>query len=196
MVNLLDVPEYFEKYKNLYFEVSELCEGLSVCYGKNKKDQIVFDIIDKKEATPENSAICLSIIEKSNMEKALQNFPKKLTIEGFIIGKGIKNNFYKHLSIRFLMYNIKITRINKYFTADKRIDLFNEFLLNCGKICHVPVICDEIQLFSEFTSMKSILDFTKSPSSLNNNILQKGIVCRSLKKVNNKIIEFKILNKE
>jgi hypothetical protein len=193
MINLADVPEYFEKYKKTFFEVTEFCEGLKVTYTKNKKGAIVFTIVNLKEATTENITICSSLIEKCDMEKAFQNYPKNMIIEGLIIGKGIKGNCYNKPTFRFLMHDVTTAKTKKHLTTEHRVDIFNDFLLNEGKLCHVPLICDEIQLFSEFTP-KTLLDFVKENSLLNKNIQQKGIACKSLKKISGKVLEFKVLN--
>lgn len=185
-----NLPEYFEKYKDVEFEESIKLDGTSMTVYFTTKNQYSdesnsgvcgrnWELKETKENTLWKLARQYKIIEQLEKEQL------SLAIQGELIGENIQGNHDKIKGQDFKVYNVFNIETQKWLTPMERNNIIEKLNLS-----HVPILRTNVKIFEE-QNMKDLLKHA-SGSSLNPNVMREGLVYKS----NDGIISFKVISNE
>lgn len=177
-----NLPEYFDDYSDIEFEVSEKLDGSSCTmflYGKH------FGVCSRNLELKDNDNTLWKLAKKYKLEKKLSKLTQH-AIQGEIIGEGVQKNPYKIVGQDFYVFNIWNIDERRYLTSDERINMCNELGLK-----HVPILYN-IKL-KNFT-MDTLIKYSEGKSMLNVSHEREGLVFKSNTLINDNTVDFKVIN--
>lgn len=189
------MPEYFEKYRDAEFAITEKLNGTSCTFYHqvNANGAVEYGVCGRNwelRETPTNSlwkeARRLKIFEH------LQDSARSLAFQGELIGEGIQGNPYKIKGQCFYLFNIWDIEDQRYLLPAERCALINALnTLGCC-IKHVPAFGwpGTILRLSE----EKVLKNAEGIFMVNMMVSREGIVCKSNKLVDGQVVSFKVLS--
>jgi len=186
-----NLPEYFEKCKDLSFEVTEKVDGSSMTVYFNNE---VFGVCGRNlELTETEDNSLWKIVRTLNLEKHLKALGRNIALQGEIIGEGIQKNPLKISGNQFRLFNIYDIDKGTYLLPVERKILFESLSQVCP-IKHVPIIHDSFKVFSEKKTIDDLLKFVEGKSAINNQAEREGLVFKSTSYDYGHFISFKVIN--
>lgn len=177
-----NLPEYFERFKDEMFEVTEKLDGTSCTY--YFKDG-TFGVCGRNfEYKDSERLIFWNLARKLNLQEQLKTLGRNIALQGEVAGPGIQANPQGIRETDFFLFDVFDIDTHRYWTPEERraIPL---------KISHVPVI-EELKLFEKYPTLNALLDYANRNSTLNPQALSEGIVCKRLN--NPRRVSFKAIN--
>lgn len=185
-----NLPEYFEKYKDEYFEESEKLDGTSCSvYFMDGDTGVCGRTIDFKE-NDKNSF--WKEVKKLDLLNKMIKYGRNIAIQGELIGEGIQKNKYKIIGQSLRVFDIWDIDNQCYFSAEERLSILNDLGI-CYVNNHVPILRKSYKVFEEYRTMNELLSHADGDSILGHTI-REGIVLKSVKKINGRIISFKVIS--
>jgi RNA ligase (TIGR02306 family) len=181
-----NLPEYFEKYKDLEFELTEKLDGSSMtCFWDGEKFGVCSRNLELKDT--EGNTLW-TVAKRYNLDTRLQEIGK-YAIQGELIGEGIQKNPLKIKGQDFYVFDIWSIDEQRYLTRGERTEIVNKLGLN-----EVPLIRNA-KIFQEVKTMDEMLELAKGKSILCNTE-REGIVFKSNELVDGNTISFKAINND
>ena len=181
-----NLPEYFDLYKDVEFEITEKLDGTSCTFYYNEGH---FGVCSRNlELKESDSNVYWKIAGALDLESKLSKvgiYP--IAIQGEIIGEGIQGNPYKVKGQRFYCYDIYNIAEQRYFANWKARKIANE----C-EIDYVPRL--EVATTILNNSLLFLLDMACFQSLLNVEVMAEGIVCKA--QYIESRMSFKVINNE
>jgi RNA ligase (TIGR02306 family) len=193
-----NLPHYFEKYKNEFFEVTIKLDGTSSTYfyrdgefGCCSSELYLDDLSEDNEYN-----IYIKISKELYLKEILSEFKNNIALQGEIIGRKIQKNRERLAENELYIFNIYDIDRGMYMEPSKRYDYLE--MLNClaskynVKIKHVPILSKNERIFKKYDTIDKLLEYADGPS-LNPNNRREGIVCKSVNESKERI-SFKVIN--
>jgi RNA ligase (TIGR02306 family) len=188
------LPEFFEEYKDMGFEVTIKLDGSSMTvYHRNGDTGVCSRNLDLKE--DQNNSFW-KIVNRLNLVELLNHLGLNVAIQGELIGEGIQGNHEKLKGQELFVFDIWDIDAHRYMTRQERQDVLQalEALLPKGEhIYSVPVVHEDMKVFQTYPTMETILVFAGAGPSLNAQI-REGLVFKSTSLVNGETVSFKVIN--
>jgi len=206
-----NIKNYFEKYPDLEFEITEKLDGSSCTIYNKMNDPEVgaehdFGVcsrnLDLKE--DENNSFW-KVANKYRLKEILQYLNLNIAIQGELIGEGIQGNKYKLKDQDLRVFDIYDIDKRRHLTSEERLEILekintctyghDEAILLGYEECtpmlqHVPLL-GTLKL-KDFT-FESLLAFAEGISNLADTT-REGIVCKSKELVNGQTISWKCIS--
>jgi RNA ligase (TIGR02306 family) len=167
-----------DKYQGIICVASEKLDGESITfYLKND----VFGVCSKEVDYLESSdSIHWQMARKLNIESILRsnqsvNIPKNISMQGEIVGEGIKKNKYKIKGKKVFLYNIFNIDKHRYLDYDAFVRVTNDL-----KLERVPVINDKLVLSNDINDLVAL----SNGKSMLYDTKREGIVIVPLVEIN------------
>jgi RNA ligase (TIGR02306 family) len=188
-----NLPEYFEKYPELEFEVSEKLEGSSLTVHK-KTDEFstVTGVCGRNMGfnLEDENSVAVQLVKKLGVIEKLNSVEGSYALQGEIIGPGIQGNIYGLSEFQWRIYDVFNIYQQKYLAPSERMKVLKEMGL---EDLSVPIL-GTIKL-KDFT-LDSLLEYADGKSVLNKHVYREGLVFKSLEpaNVNYEVITFKTIS--
>lgn len=187
-----NLTEYFERYKDVYFEESEKLDGTSSTFfylnGETGVCGRNFNFCD----TPKNSY--WKIAKRMELIEKLMCYKRNIAIQGELIGEGIQKNRYKLIGQNLMVFDIWDIDNQCYFSKDERLAILEELGIDYTKN-HVPIIGEPFKVFEKYPTMNELLNHANGKSLLADT-LREGFVYKSVEKINKRIVSFKVISNQ
>jgi len=212
---LQNLPEYFEKYKNVEFEVTEKIDGTSATfYFNNGQFGVCSRNLELKDDGNDN--IYWKIVKKYNIESLLKKIGKNIALQGEIAGEGINGNPLRLKGQELFVFDIydinqgrlltqheraKIMQIVVPLMKDNRTLLENKEFTTFEMSHHVPIIDIDLRefrdkIFMKFSTIDEFLSYARGKSLLNSIVKREGLVFKSKVLIDGQIVSFKVINND
>lgn len=187
IVRVQTTQEVLDKYKGTLCYKSEKLDGESITmYLIDGQDGVCSKIVDFIES---DDSIHWKMAKKLNIKEKFMKLGYNISMQGEIIGEGIKGNKYKIKGQKVLFYNAFDINAHKYLNYKEFINLCQQLELE-----HVPIIDDNFILIDDINELvlqsngRSMLYDTK----------REGIVVTPLEEINDMIgrIILKVISPE
>lgn len=184
-----NLPEYWDKYKDVEFEESEKLDGSSmtvfVCsFAEDERHR--FGVCSRNLQLKESESNTLwRLARKYKIIESLQNLNLNLAIQGELYGEGIQGNPEKIKGQEFAVYKIYDIEKQEFLSEEKR-----EEIVALLKLKTVPILNKKIKIFQECKTMDSLIERASGKSSINNTSNREGLVFKS------KNVSFKVISNE
>jgi RNA ligase (TIGR02306 family) len=188
-----NLPDYFTKYEDEYFEETEKLDGTSSTYFLNNGEfgicsrNINFKITDEN-----NDNTYFQMEKKYNIKETLEKIGKNLSIQGEICGPGIQKNRLGLKEVCLYIFKIYDIDLQRYLTNPEKDEYMDKYF---SHIPHVPLL-GLVKIFKEYPTMDSILEHVKGKSILNKDKKREGCVYKSCNTFYNQVISFKVINNQ
>lgn len=185
-----NLPEYFDKYKDVMFEETEKVDGTSVTYYFNNDEFGVCSRNLELKEDPNNTL--WKIAEKLDIKQILQEIGKNIALQGELVGEGIQKNPLKLLGQHFMIYDIFDIDKQHYLTQGERLGIVAKLQAKNINIEHVPIICAGIRVFKLYSTMAELLEHAKGNSEYAGE--REGLVFKSLELIGGNTVSFKVVS--
>lgn len=186
-----NLPEYFERYKDEYFEESEKLDGTSCSiYYIDGETGVCGRNIDFKES--EKNSFWREV-KKLDLIYKIINYGKNIAIQGELIGEGIQKNRYKVTGQSLRVFDIWDVDNQCYFSSDDRFSILKD--LGIPELNHVPIIGKPYKVFEKYKTMRELLEYANGTSVLAET-KREGVVFKSVNKIWNRIVSFKVISND
>jgi RNA ligase (TIGR02306 family) len=193
-------PEFFDAYKDAFFEISEKLDGTASYYFLMNNDYGVcsHNISFKLDCTNSGNTY-IQMGEQYMLEKILRAVDEKfhlgnIMIQGEVYGESIQSNRLKIKGKAFAMYNFYSTKMARYLDFSERSDIERYILLEVNPEFRTVPVIDIVQFFNICYTMDLALAYADRKSMITPSCMAEGIVCKSLVQDNGWLIQFKVLN--
>ena len=192
--------EFFDLYRDVFFEVSEKIDGSSNShYLLNNEYGICSKNIDFKLDGSNSGNTYVQMGEKYQLEKILRAVDEKfklgdIMLQGEVYGESIQSNRLRIKGKEFAMYNFFSTKMARFLDFSERSDI-ERFIINevNPEFKTVPVI-DYVKFFEICPDIDKALAYADRKSLITPSCMAEGIVCKSKVLDNGWLIQFKVLN--
>ncbi len=192
-----NLPEYFEKFGDMIFEVTEKIDGTSATYYINNGTYGVCSRNMEMKLNEENeSNLYVRMGKTFELDKILLTIGRNLAIQGEIAGPGIQKNRLQLKEVKFFVFDIYDIDEQKYLTSEERQQVFLSIqnLVSQNEIFnHVPIVGPPVSL-NDLKDIDGTLKFVSGKSFVNPNCEREGFVFKSLDYNYGQIISFKGIN--
>lgn len=179
-----NLPDFFEKYKNIEFEETEKIDGSSMTVFFNNGE---FGVCSRNlQLLPSEGNIYWNIVKIHDIENKVLKLGKNIAIQGEISGPGINGNNYKFKEFNFFVFDVWDIQYQRYLTQNER-----ELLLKDG-FQHVPQIRN-VKIFEECKDMNSMLAHADG-KSIFNDADREGFVYKSTQLIDGQTVSFKVVS--
>jgi len=188
-----NLPEYFDKHKDLVFEVTEKVDGTSMTVYLNRGE---FGVCSKGIDWLEDDKNSLwKMARKLDLEKLLRDIGGNIALQGELMGEGIQKNRLRIKGHQFYLFNIWDIDTQSYLTPTDRVYLIDKYIehIRDNGIMHAPFL-DEITLSQK--TMDGLLGMANGMSCINPDMKREGLVFKSNDKVGPEIISFKVISND
>lgn len=188
-----NLTDWFEKFKDVEFEVSIKMDGSSMtCFFNNSEFGVCSRNLQLKET--ENNTFW-KLVKQYELQDKLTKLNRNIAIQGEACGEGIQKNNDKIKGHNLFIFDIYDIDNKRKLLYNERIDIIKQ-LNAIGEIHldHVPVI-GIFKVFQKYSTMESILEYANG-HSLNMLYKREGIVCKSNELLYNNVISFKVISNE
>lgn len=184
-----NLPDYFEKYRDVEFEETEKLEGSSMTVYHNQGETGVCGRKWEYRETKDNSLWKVS--NRLNLIERLTKLGRNIAIQSEIIGEGIESNPYKLIGQTFKIYDIWDIDRQYYLTSIERLEVFDKLGLSLSSY-HVPIL-SYCKIFQKIRTMEEMLEYCNGESQIAK-IRREGIVYKSVERIGPEIVSFKAVS--
>jgi RNA ligase (TIGR02306 family) len=184
-----NLPEYFTKYKDNKFEVTEKIDGTSCTYYINNGEFGVCSRNLELKDTEDNTY--WQIARELDIENKLRSKNVNIALQGEIAGDGVQGNPIGLKGKHFFVFDIWDINEGHYLTT-----LGCRSLTKAMGLEHVPVVEEEMKVFEKYDNITSLLKFAMGKSSLNAKNEREGLVFKGDDGVSFKVVSNDYLLKE
>ena len=185
-----NLTEYFEQYKDTFFEESIKMDGTS---GTFYIRDGVFGVCSRNlELLESDTNTFWEIANTLHLYERLASLNRNIALQGEVIGEGINSNNEKLKGHHFRLFNIfdiDKGRLLSYTERNELLEQLNNHAL--VKILSVPVLGVR-QTLKEHPTMESLLAYAEGPS-MNTQVQREGLVFKS-EMVDGRIVSFKAIS--
>lgn len=186
-----NLPDWFEKYRDVLWEVTVKLDGSSMTVYHNNGDTGVCS--RNLDLTETEGNTLWTVANRYDILPALRTLGRNVALQGELIGEGIQGNPEKLRGQEFFLFDIWDIDQQRHLTAPER----NKFLLDLTHAgCHlftVPVLEPAFWVFKHYPTMADLLWYAGSGSSLNASI-REGLVFKATQPINGEVPSFKAIN--
>jgi RNA ligase (TIGR02306 family) len=186
-----NLPEYFDRFRDLAFECTEKIDGTSMTVYRNDGDVGVcsrnLDLLEEPSNTLWKTTRDLELLE------LLDEMGRNLALQGELAGEGIQKNPLKIRGQKYFLFNIWDIDKKAYLEPEERREIF-EFLKQRAPIEHVPVVEENTKVFEKLPTMETMLEAATDKSRINNQVYREGVVFKSHSMVGAEVISFKAIS--
>jgi RNA ligase (TIGR02306 family) len=184
--NLLN---YFEMFKELYFEETEKIDGTSMtCYVIDDSFGVCGHQWDFQEDDKNTYWRAARLFE---LENRLRSTDRNLALQMELIGEGIQKNKYMIKGHAVKIFDVWDVDAQRYMTRDERLEILNKMGLSVEY--RVPETRPPYQVFREFGSLEPLLEYADGASKLTGR-RREGLVFKSLARPTGSTVSFKVIN--
>ena len=185
------LPEWFEQYKGVLWEVSIKLDGSSMTvYHRNGDTGVCSRNLDLQD---EGSNTFWTVTKRYGILEALTKSGLNIALQGELIGEGIQGNPEKIKGQDFYVFDIWDIDKGRHATAHER-EAILELLRTYGcELKHVPVIHEAYPVFASHDTMDKLLWFAGAGPSLSSAI-REGLVFKAVSPINGEVLSFKAIN--
>ena len=186
-----NLPEYFEQYKDVFFEVSIKLDGTSATY--YSRDGVFGACSRNLELLESDTNTYWRIAKEYHLPERLTALNRNIALQGEIIGEGVNSNNEKLKGQHFRLFNIFDIDKGRLLSGLERLDLMLQLNSVTGQpeIKSVPVL-GVLQALKEHPTMEALLAYAEGPS-MNPQAQREGLVFKS-DLVDGRIVSFKVLS--
>ena len=195
-----NIKNYFEKYLDLEFEITEKLDGSSCTIYNKMNDPEVgvdhdFGVCSRNLdlAEDENNSFW-KVAHKFKLREILKELNLSIAMQGELIGEGIQGNKYKLRLQDLRIFDIYDIDKRRHLTSNERLEILDKINLILNKkgenLFHAPLL--GILKLKDFT-FEALLAFAEDTSKLADTT-REGIVCKSKELVNGQTISFKVIS--
>jgi len=185
-----NLPDYFEKFKDVEFEESLKLDGTSMTVFRT------FETINEQTEQMDNLkgkfGVCMRNYElkRSNtntlwkvaldlkLHEILDAENLEIAIQGELMGPGIQKNREKFNKHEFFIFRIWDIKNRRFFTSKEKFDFIEKVKNKYGiELKHTPIINHNIKIFNFINSMNDMLSRASGHSI--NNPIREGIVFKA-----------------
>ena len=192
-----NLPEYFEKFSDMKFEISEKIDGTSATYYINNGVYGICSRNMEMKVNEENeSNLYVKMGKTFELDKVLLTIGRNLAIQGEIAGPGIQKNRLQLKEVKFFVFDIYDIDEQKYLTSEERQQVFLSIqnLVSQNEIFnHVPIVGPPVSL-NDLKDIDGTLKFVSGKSFVNPNCEREGFVFKSCDYHYGQIISFKAIS--
>lgn len=190
-----NLPHYFDKFRDMEFEVTEKVDGMSMTvYLNDGVAGVCSRNIDLKLSDGETS-VMWGVAQELALHQILKDIGRNLALQGELAGEGIQGNPLKLRGRKFFLFNIWDIDKQAYLTPGERGNLFN-FIMLRSDIQHVPALRAGFQVFREYGTMRELLHYATGNSLVNMSSPREGLVFKSIDKVDGQVVSFKAISND
>lgn len=199
--NCQNLPDWFERYKDVLWEVSIKLDGSSMTVYHNNGDTGVcsrnLDIrefeekMDGPNTTRTNTF--WKVARSYGILEAMTKAGLNIALQGELIGEGIQGNPEKIKGQDFYVFDIWDIDKGRHATTHERRDTLGKLQSLGCLIKEVPVIHDSAPVFHLWPTMADILRAAGEGGSLNAPI-REGLVFKATSPIGGEIPSFKAIN--
>lgn len=186
-------PDYFEKYKDIEFEVTEKIDGTSVTVFIGDNDEL--NVCSRNLNLKDGYNVYWSTIKTTKIhEFLLKHKDEPIAVQAEIAGEGINKNPLGIKGQRVFVFDIWNITKQRYLTPDERL-----LLLDDEQLDHVPIIprCYKVGFpFTNFVSMDELIASANGESLVNTARYREGLVFKSRQLIDGQIVSFKIIDNQ
>ena len=186
-------PEFFEKYGELEFEVSEKLEGSSITTFIKIDDFGLEEGVctrNMRLMLTDEESVAVQLIKKYEIMERLREYGKSIALQGEIIGPGIQGNIYGLTEFQWRIFDIFDIFGQKYLDPLSKSKVLEDLEI---VDLSVPIL-DTIKL-NNF-DLDSLVELADGKSVLNKHVNREGIVFKSYENVgmNDEPVSFKAIS--
>ena len=176
--------EYFDKYKDIEFEVTEKLDGSSCTYYM-KDGQ--FGVCSRNLDLLEGNGTMWKLAKELHIREYLAT-KGDYAIQGEVVGEGIQGNPYKLIGQKFFVFDIWDIEHQRHFTSAERLNFIGPTFMKS-----VPVLENADSMPLRMT-LDQLLQVAEGESALNSLTIREGLVFKALKRVEGQVLSFKVIN--
>jgi RNA ligase (TIGR02306 family) len=180
-----NLPEYFEKYADLEFEITEKIDGCSMTAFRDADHFGICSHNWELRETAGNSFWGTG--HRYDLEGLLRSTNRRLAIQCELAGPGIQSNRLKLKAVDIFAFDVWDIDQQRYLTAEERIAVLGT------RVRQVPII--EIKPILKL-GMAGLLSYASGPSLVNPGQAREGIVAKSTTLVEGRVISFKVISNQ
>jgi len=180
-----NLAEYFDKYANTEFEVTEKLDGSSCTFYLNDGQ---FGVCSRNLDLLEGDGTLWKMARALKVKEYLTG--RNLAVQGEMIGEGIQGNPYKLIGQAFYVFDIWDIDHQRHFTSQERIDFIKPSFMK-----DVPVLVNANSMPLKM-SLDQLLQAAEGESALNSLSIREGLVFKSLKRIDGQVVSFKVINNQ
>jgi len=186
-------PEYFDKYDELEFEISEKLEGSSITSFIKVDEHGIEDGVctrNMRLKLDDEESVAVALIKKYEIIEKMKAYEKSIALQGEIIGPGIQGNIYGLTDYQWRIFDVFDIFENKYLNPIDRMKVLSDLGI---EDLSVPIL-GTIKL-KDF-NLESLVEFADGMSVLNKQVRREGLVFKSLTNegINNEPVSFKAIS--
>lgn len=189
-----NLPEYFQKYKNARFEVTEKYDGSSMTayYAPDTSKDEPYGICSrnldlKLDADNKFINVANSIDLERKIKEAYALTGCELAIQGEMVGPGVNNNRDAYTTLDFFVFRIWNITKRKFMEATERVRLCKQIGLK-----HVKVMHPNLDVFHKYPTMQELIQAAQGKTDRGNE--REGLVMKSIDTKTQ--VSFKVINNE
>lgn len=181
-----NLPEYFEQYQDIEFEITEKLDGTSMTVFYRDGD---FGVCSRNLNLHEDETNSLwKAARVLDLGVQLGKLGRNIALQGELVGEGIQKNKYRLKGQKWFVFDVFDIDHHRYMTPNER----NTILTLLDNVQSVPQLATE-KIFKRFSTMEQLLLFAEGHSTLYKT-QREGIVAKSIGLVNQQVLSFKVIN--
>ena len=185
-----NLPEYFEKYRDLLFEVTIKLDGSScTAYHRDGELGVCSRNLDLKE---DGVNSYWKATRGQFILEALLRLGRNLAVQSELIGEGIQGNPEKLKGQVLWSFDVWDIDKGRYLTRLERTQTFDQLRALGAAICEAPALHDDAPVFQMWPTMPDILNAADGPSL--HAASREGLVFKSTTLVNSETVTFKAVS--
>ena len=179
-----NLTEYFTKYQDEEFELTEKLDGSSMTVYFNSGDLGVCSRGMDLTETENNSL--WKVARTLELPNKLKDYARNIALQGEIIGEGIQGNPYKLRGQDYRIFDIWDISAQRYMTPDERIALLETLAIDAS---HCVPLLGFRKIFQDFKTAEELLEYANGESLLCKT-KREGIVFKSRKVISTRECRF------
>lgn len=180
-----NLPEYFDLYREVFFEETEKEDGSSMTAYWNGEFGVCSRNLELKKT--EGNTLW-ELAEKHGLKEKLECLGRNIAIQGEAIGEGIQGNKMKIRGHRFRVFDIYDIDKQEYLSSLERLKICEELELDT-----VPILNTSVQVFKQCLTMDELLERAVGQMELNPSVQREGLVFKGTLECG-KVISFKVIS--
>lgn len=189
-----NVPEYFQKYKNARFEVTEKYDGssMTVYYAPETSKEQPYGVCSRNldlnlDVENKFTDLAKSLDLEQKIKQAYDMTKCELAIQGEMVGPGVNNNRDAYDNMNFYVFRIWNITKRDFMGARERQELCKKIGLN-----HVKVIHSSLDVFYKYTTMQDLIKSAQGKTDRGHE--REGLVMKQIDAKHP--VSFKVINNE
>lgn len=189
-----NLMEWFTLYRDIEFEATEKLDGSSMMIFYNDEQTGLCSRNLELVETPENTL--WKVTRTLHLIEALEKIGRNVALQTECVGENIQKNPLRLVGQTAYLFNVYDIDRAQYLLPVERYKFVDELAAAGAIVKHVPVVHERLKLFELYSTVESVLNYSKGRSIINSKHDREGLVFKSHTYIQSDIISCKAINNE